>query len=154
MDIYADLPSAKPSSDATASSSSGKAAPTASASKGSWAHSKFQGMIANRRTVKAVSLFVRLLKIVGGSVFATQQPFVVSDETPSNLVEVQREAAEFTLSASKPERVGERAVRQQAASTHREQRAWNAEQPTLICTSRRPSIMQAERRKSHPKILG
>lgn len=103
MDIYADLPSAEPSSDATASSSSGKAAPTASASKGSWAHSKFQGMIANRRTVKAVSFFVRVLKTVGGSVFATQQPFVFSDETPSNLVEVQKEAAEFTLSASKPE---------------------------------------------------
>lgn len=60
MDIYADLPSAKPSSDATASSSSGKAAAStaSAASKGSWAHSKFQGMIANRRTVKAVSVFV------------------------------------------------------------------------------------------------
>eukprot|EP00903_Cladosiphon_okamuranus_P012880 g12028.t1 len=55
MDIYADLPSAKPASDTTTASSSAKAATPASASKGSWAHSKFQGMIANRRTVKAAT---------------------------------------------------------------------------------------------------
>lgn len=61
MDIYADLPSAKPASDATASSSA-KASTPASASKGSWAHSKFQGMIANRRTVKAVSVSVCVTK--------------------------------------------------------------------------------------------
>ncbi|CAM9410377.1 unnamed protein product, partial [Hapterophycus canaliculatus] len=51
MDIYADLPSAKPSSDAAVASSPSPAA----ASKGSWAHSKFQGMIANRRTLKAAT---------------------------------------------------------------------------------------------------
>ncbi|CAM9975945.1 unnamed protein product [Pylaiella littoralis] len=56
MDIYADLPSAKPTSDVKASSSSASGpAPASSAQKGSWAHSKFQGMIANRRTVKAAS---------------------------------------------------------------------------------------------------
>lgn len=67
MDIYADLPSAKPSSDATASSST-PAAPATPASKGSWAHSKFQGMIANRRTVKAVRVFVALHRWLKGAV--------------------------------------------------------------------------------------
>ncbi len=59
MDIYADLPSAKPADGGVSSSSATTPAAASSASKsaaGSWAHSKFQGMIANRRTVKAVSV--------------------------------------------------------------------------------------------------
>lgn len=67
MDIYADLPSAKPSSDvAVASPATAAAAASASpASKGSWAHSKFQGMIANRRTAKAVSVCWCVLFVYG-----------------------------------------------------------------------------------------
>lgn len=56
MDIYADLPSANTGSDASGSSgSSSSTAPSSTAPKGSWAHSKFQGMIAKRRTATAVS---------------------------------------------------------------------------------------------------
>lgn len=65
MDIYADLPSSKSKGDGTSgstgspgvtagpSSGSSTATPT---TKGSWAHSKFQGMIAKRRTATAVSV--------------------------------------------------------------------------------------------------
>lgn len=73
MDIYADLPSAKPSSDLSVASSSSPA----SASKGSWAHSKFQGMIANRRTaVKAVSAACVQRAVVFYASFARQRFFL------------------------------------------------------------------------------
>lgn len=65
MDIYADLPSSKSKGDGT-SGSSGSPGVTAGSNagsstttpttKGSWAHSKFQGMIAKRRTATAVSV--------------------------------------------------------------------------------------------------
>lgn len=55
MDIYADLPSANTSSNSSGSAGSSSTPSASSAvSKGSWAHSKFQGMIAKRRTVTAV----------------------------------------------------------------------------------------------------
>lgn len=65
MDIYADLPSAKPSSDVAVASPATAAASASPASKGSWAHSKFQGMIANRRTAKAVSVCCCVLFVEG-----------------------------------------------------------------------------------------
>ncbi|CAB1109203.1 unnamed protein product [Ectocarpus sp. CCAP 1310/34] len=55
MDIYADLPSAKPSANVAVASPATATASASPASKGSWAHSKFQGMIANRRTAKAAT---------------------------------------------------------------------------------------------------
>lgn len=57
MDIYADLPSANSAPDSTKASASGAQSSSSSTASKGWAHSKFQGMIAKRRTATAAVSF-------------------------------------------------------------------------------------------------